>query len=173
MKKVLLLIVAGSVFTGLFAPAAFSQIGFSVQGGPGSPMDPLAGAKKALNLTDTQVSQLESLLQSQLTALQPLFTDLRAKQDAVQTALQGGNATAVGNAMLAVQSAQKALKAAQDTNHDALMAVLTAAQKQIVNDYMAVAQNGGLGPLGMFGDGPMGPGVAVFHAVAGVGIRPF
>jgi Spy/CpxP family protein refolding chaperone len=166
MKNVLFRIVAVSVVTGLLATAAFSQIRVGTAGDAGSGPDPLAGVKKALSLTDVQVSQIESLLKSQMAALQPLFTDLMEKQDALQTALQGGNATAIGNAMLAVQSSQQALKTAQDANHDALMAVLSTAQKQIANDYLLVAQNGGLGPLGMVGVGPVRPGVAVFH-VAG------
>jgi len=163
MKNVLHRIVAVSLVAGLFATAAFSQIRIDTSGGTGSAQDPLAGLKKALNLTDTQVSQLQSLSQSQMSALQPLLTDLKAKQDAVQTALQGGNATEIGNAMLALQNSQNALKKAQNANHEALMAVLTPAQKQIVNDYLLVAQNGGLGPLGMFGDGPVGPGIGFFH----------
>src|SRR5215831_4213671 len=145
MKNILLRIVALSAVTSLLATAAFSQTRITTSDGP--VLDPLAGLKKALNLTDTQVSQLQSLVETQMTALQPLFTDLKAKQDAVQTALQGGNATTIGNAMLALQSSQKALKAAQDADHDALMALLTPAQKQIINDYLLVAQNGGAGPL--------------------------
>src|SRR5262245_23404904 len=164
MKNALLRIVAISLVAALFATPAFSQIRIDTSGGNGP--DLLAGLKKALNLTDTQVSQLQTLSQSQMTGLQPLFTDLKAKQDAVQTALQGGNATTIGNAMLALQNSQKALKAAQDANRDALMALLTPAQKQIVTDYLLIAQNGGLGPLGMFGDGPLGPGVAFFHIAA-------
>src|SRR5262245_49755404 len=167
MKNVLFRIVAFSVVTGLFASAAFSQIRIDTSGGTGPAQDLLAGLKNALNLTDTQVSQLQSLSQSQMSALQPLFTDLKAKQDAVQTALQGGNATAIGNAMLALQNSQKALKTAQDANRDALMVLLTPAQKQIVTDYLLVAQNGGLGPFGMFGYGPVGPGIAFFHLAAG------
>jgi len=161
MKNVLRRIVAFSVAIGLFAIVAFSQIR---TGAPGAiSTDPFAGLKKALSLTDTQVNQLQSLVESQMSALQPFFTDLMAKQDALQTALQGGNATEIGNAMLALQNSQNALKKAQTANHEALMAVLTPAQKQIVNDYLLVAQNGGLGPLGMFGDGPVGPGIGFFH----------
>lgn len=165
MKNVLLRFVAVSVITALFATASFSQISVGIAGVAGSNgpvQDPLAGLKKALNLTDSQVSQLESLIQSQMASLQPLFADLMAKQEALQTALQGGNATAIGNAMLAVQSSENALKTAQDANREALMVVLTAAQKQIVNDYLLIAQNGGPGPLGIFGEGPIGPGPG-FH----------
>jgi Spy/CpxP family protein refolding chaperone len=167
MRNVLIRIVAVSAVTALFATASFSQINVvaGVPAGNGPIQDPFAGLKKALSLTDSQASQLESLIQSQMASLQPLFSDLMAKEDALQTALQGGNATAIGNAMLEVQSAQKALKTAQDANRDALMAVLTAAQKQIVNDYLLIAQNGGLGPLGIGIDGPIAfrPGAGFFH----------
>jgi septal ring factor EnvC (AmiA/AmiB activator) len=167
MKNLLLRIVVIALFSGLFAPASFSQISFSTAPGSMQPPDPFAGVKQALNLTDSQVSQLQSLLQSQSSSLQPLLDDMKAKQEALQRALQGSDATAIGNAMLALQSSQKALKSAQDANHDALMAVLTSAQQQIANDYLKVAQNGGLGPLEVFGKGP----IAGLGGVGGLVIR--
>jgi Spy/CpxP family protein refolding chaperone len=167
MKNVSLRTVAVLVVAGLFAIAAFSQIRIGGPDGTAFMQDAFAGLKKALSLTDTQVSQLESLVQSQMAALQPLFAELMAKQEAVQTALQGGNATAIGNAMLALQSSQKALKTAQDGNLNALLDLLTPGQKQIVNDYLLIAQNGGPGPLGIFGEGPVGPGVRFLHIAGG------
>jgi hypothetical protein len=154
VKIVLLRFVVVVMLAGLFGATSFSQIRFSTNPGGGQPADPLAGAKQALNLTDGQVSQLQSLLQSQSSALQPLLNDVTAKQNALNTALQGSDATAIGNAMLALQSSQRTLQSAQDANHAALMAVLTSAQQQIVNDYSKVVQNGGLGPLEMFAAGP-------------------
>jgi Spy/CpxP family protein refolding chaperone len=167
MKNVLLRIVVVVLFAGLFAAPSFSQIGFSTNPGGAQMPDPLAGAKQALNLTDGQVSQLQSLLQSQASALQPLLDDVRAKQNALNTALQGSDATAIGNAMLALQNSQNALKSAQNANHSALMAVLTTAQQQIVSDYLKVVQNGGIGPLGGF---DIGPGVP-FGAAGGLALR--
>jgi hypothetical protein len=163
MKNVLLRIGVVALFISLFATPSFSQITFSTTPGGTQPPDPFTGLKQALNLTDSQVSQLQSLLQSQSSSLQALLDDVKTKQEALQRALQGTDATAIGNAMLALQTSQKALKAAQDANHDALMAVLTSAQQQIVNDYLKVAQNGGLGPLELFGKGPL-----LFAGVGGV-----
>ena len=154
MKLVLHRFVVVVLTVGLFSATSFSQIRFSINPGGAQPPAPLAGAKQALSLTDSQVSQLQSLLQSQSSTLQPLINDLTAKQNALTTALQGSDATAIGNAMLALQSSQRALQSAQDANHAALMAVLTSAQQQIVNDYSKVVQNGGLGPLEMFAAGP-------------------
>jgi hypothetical protein len=155
VKNVLLRFVVVVSLAGLFGAPSFSQIRFSINPGGAQPPDPFAGAKQALNLTDSQVSQLQSLLQSQSSSLQSLLNDVTAKQNALDTALQGSDATTIGNAMLALQSSQRALQSAQDANHAALMAVLTSAQQQIVSDYLKVAQNGGLGPLEMF---PAGPG---------------
>jgi len=161
MKRVLIRIFAVPALAGLLAAPSFSQITFK-SGPNGLDMrDPLAGVKQALNLTDSQVSQLQGLLESQLSALQPLLDDVAAKDAAFQNALQGGDATTVGNVALALQSSKKALNAAQDANREALLGVLTAAQKQIVNDYLKIAQNGGLGPFEMLLGG--GPGAVVIN----------
>jgi len=167
MKNVLLRIGVVALLISLLAVPSFSQVTFSAASGGGQPPDPFAGLKQSLNLTDSQVSQLQSLLQSQSSSLQALLDDVKTKQEAVQRALQGTDATAIGNAMLALQTSQNALKAAQDSNHAALMAVLTSAQQQIANDYLKVAQNGGLGPLEVSGKGPIalavgfGPGLNI------------
>ena len=104
--------------------------------------------QKALNLSSTQVSQMQGLLQSQRAAMQPLRADLKAKRQSLKSALQGSDMSAVGSALVALKSSQTALKNARTANHNALMAILTPAQAQIVSDYRSLAKAGGAGPLG-------------------------
>jgi Spy/CpxP family protein refolding chaperone len=109
----------------------------------------LTGLQTALDLTAAQVSQLQTLIQSQQSSIQTLLTNLRTAQQALQTALKGTDTAAIGAANLAVQNAQTALTNAQKANQQALMAVLTTAQQQIINDFLLIAQNGGPGPFGL------------------------
>ncbi len=111
--------------------------------------NPFSRLQKALNLSDTQVSQLQGLMQSQRSAMHPLRADLRAKMQALRTASQGADAAAIGNALLAVKSSETALKDTRTANRNALMAILTPAQAQIVKDYETIAKSGG---AGLFGD---------------------
>jgi Spy/CpxP family protein refolding chaperone len=104
--------------------------------------------QKTLNLSSTQVSQMQGLLQSQRAAMQPLRADLKAKRQSLKSALQGSDMSAVGSALVALKSSQTALKNARTANHNALMAILTPAQAQIVSDYLTLAKTGGAGPLG-------------------------
>jgi Spy/CpxP family protein refolding chaperone len=126
---------------------------------PSTPRVPsFTGLQSALGLTDSQVSQLQSLVQSQAAGLQTLLTNLRTAQQALQTALKGTDTAAIGTANLAVQSAQTALANAQKSNLQALMVVLTPSQQQVINDYLLIASNGGPGPFGLGGPGMRGPG---------------
>ena len=104
--------------------------------------------QKALNLSSTQISQIQGLMQSQRTAMKPLRADLQAKRQALKSALQGSDTSAIGSAMVALRSSATALKNARAVNHKALMAVLTPAQAQMVSDYLTLAKAGGVGPLG-------------------------
>ena len=114
--------------------------------------NPFSRLQKALNLSSTQVSQLQGLLQSQRTTMQPLRADAQAKRQALQSALQGSDMSAIGSALVALRSSETALKNARTANQNALMAVLTPAQAQIVSGYLTLAKAGGAGPLdGGFG----------------------
>jgi Spy/CpxP family protein refolding chaperone len=108
----------------------------------------LTRLQKALNLSSTQVSQLQGLLQSQRVAMQPLRADLKVKRQSLQSALQGSDMSAVGSALVALKSSQTALKNARLADHNALMAILTPTQAQVVSDYLTLAKVGGAGPLG-------------------------
>ena len=100
----------------------------------------LSRLQKVLNLTDSQVSQLRGLFQSQRGAMQPLRADVKTKQQALHTALQGSDTSAIGAALVAMRSSEAALKNARSANHKAFMAVLSPAQAQILTDYETVAK---------------------------------
>ena len=124
--------------------------------------NPISRLQKALNLSDTQVSQIQGLMRSQRAAMQPLRADLRTKMQALRTASQGTDAAAIGSALLAVKSSRQALKNAQTANLNALMAVLTPAQAQVVKDYQTLARSGGAGLFGAGGHGWHGAGGHAF-----------
>src|SRR5690349_7961188 len=73
----------------------------------------LTGLTTALDLTASQVSQLQSLLQAQQPAMQTLFNNLRTAQQALQTALKSNDTAGITTANQAVQAAQTALTSAQ------------------------------------------------------------
>ena len=95
-----------------------------------------------------------------MSAIQPYITDVSAKRQALQAATQSGDTAAIGAATLALKASEAALKNQESINQQALLAVLTPAQAQVVKDYEAIAKSGGLGPLGGggrgFGPGPRG-----------------
>ena len=126
--------------------------------------NPLSRLQKALNLSSTQVSQIQGLMQSQRAAMQTLRADIKTRQQALLTALQGSDTSVIGTALLALRSSETALKNAETANHNALMAVLTPAQAQIVSDYLTLAKAGGAGPLGDGSGGHFGRG---WHHQAG------
>jgi hypothetical protein len=136
----------------------------------------LTGLTTALDLTAAQVSQLQTLLQAQAPAIQTLFNNLRTAQQSLQTALKSNDTASITTANQAVQTAQTALTSAQTGNQQALLAVLTTSQQQIIKDYLLIAQNGGPGPFGAGpgfggGPGPRGGGPGLNGMVRG-GPRP-
>jgi Spy/CpxP family protein refolding chaperone len=107
----------------------------------------LSRLQKALNLSDNQVNQLQGLFQSQAANMKPYRADVRAKRQALQTALQGTDTSAIGSAALALKSSRAALKQARQANEQAMLAVLTPDQARIMKDYQTVARaGGGFGP---------------------------
>ena len=130
--------------------------------------NPFSRLQQALNLSDTQVSQLQGLMQSQRAAMQPLVADVRAKGQALRTASQGTDPAAIGSAFMALKSSAKALKDARTANRNAMMAVLTPAQQKIVTDYQTIAKAGG---AGLFGGGNRfrGHGFGRWHGAQAAG----
>jgi Spy/CpxP family protein refolding chaperone len=112
----------------------------TVSGNQPHARNPIAGLQKALNLSQAQVSQIQGLFQSQRSAMQPLRADVKAKRQALHTALQGNDTSAIGSAMLALRSSEAALKNARAASHKAFMAVLSPSQAQMLTDYETVSK---------------------------------
>jgi Spy/CpxP family protein refolding chaperone len=100
-----------------------------MMGGPGGPMGAanLDAIKSYLNLTDSQISSLQALQTQTRTANQQTMTDLRTKEQALQTLLQGSSPdpTAVGKALLDIQSTRATLKTAHTNLVSQAVALLT------------------------------------------------
>jgi Heavy-metal resistance len=145
MKGVLFRTGLTLVCAGALAATAFAQTG---SGTSSRQFNRLSRLQTALNLSDSQVSQIRTLLKSQATTLRPYWTDVKAKRQALHTALQGTDASAIGSAALALRTSRSALKNARQANRQAILAKLTPAQAQIVKDYETIARAGGGGLLG-------------------------
>jgi Spy/CpxP family protein refolding chaperone len=139
-----------------------------------------------LNLTDTQITALNTIRQQAFQALQTARQDIATKQKALSDLLAVGttDASAVGKAVLEIQALHKKLADAQKPYQDQAVAVLTADQKtklKALDDASklqpAIQQAAGLllltppqnfapglgpgpgrGPMGR-GPGPGGPGM--------------
>jgi Spy/CpxP family protein refolding chaperone len=105
--------------------------------GPGGP--PAAGPqqppdealKDVLGLTDAQLAQLHTLLDSRRTAAEALRAQIEAAQKAVHDAVEAAtpDPTAIGNAILALQNLQKQVQSANESFKASFTAILTADQK--------------------------------------------
>ena len=137
--------------------AVFAQPG--QRGGPpgGQRRDPIAAFKAALSLTDAQVDAIKALLQTRQERAQVILTDIQQKRQALNALLDAAapNALNIGNAAIALRTAEKQLAAEQDWFLAELKKLLTGAQQQTLDSLIA-ANNGRL-PLGGPG-GPAGPG---------------
>jgi Spy/CpxP family protein refolding chaperone len=124
--------------------------------GPGRPGGPGFGPHLAdeLELSDDQKAQLEALRGKQREALQPLLESARQTREGFRAALdaEGADATAIGQAALAMKAAEKKLRAAHDAAFEEMKAILT--PEQVAKLEQARAQHKGPGPRGFGRRGP-------------------
>ena len=115
----------------LAASAVFAQ-------GPGGPrMHGMATPPKTtevqsyLNLTDAQISTLQQLRQSEMTALKPIFQQIGPLRQSLRTQEQSGSpdATAVGKTVLSIQTLEQQAAPIRSSFQQQALAVLTADQK--------------------------------------------
>lgn len=145
MKGVLFRTGLTLVCAGALAATALAQTG---SGTSSRQFNRFSRLQTALNLSDSQVSQIRTLLKSQAASIRPYWADVKAKRQALRTALQGTDTSAIGSATVALQASRSALKNARQANHQAILAILTPSQAQIVKDYETIARAGGAGLLG-------------------------
>lgn len=124
--------------------------------GPGGPGGPGFGPGLAedLGLSDDQKAQLEALRGKQREALRPLMESARQAHETFQTALdaESADATAIGQAALAMKAAEKKLRAAHDAAFEEMKAILT--PEQVAKLEQGRAQHKGPGPGGFGRRGP-------------------
>jgi Spy/CpxP family protein refolding chaperone len=124
--------------------------------GPGGPGGPGFGPRLAeeLGLSDEQKAQLEAMFGKQREALRPLMENARQAHEAFQAALDAENAdaTAIGQAALAMKAAEGKLRAAHDAAFEELKAILTPEQAAKLEQERA--QHKGPGPGGFGRRGP-------------------
>ena len=117
--------------------------------GPGGP-PPVMGApspeevlKDVLGLSDAQLTQLHTLLDSRRTAGEALRTQLENAHKALHDAVEATtpDPAAVGNAVLAVRGLEKQLQTAGDSFKTAFEALLTADQKAKLEAIAAIQKS--------------------------------
>jgi len=108
-----------------------------------------------LSLSDEQKSQLEALRSRQQETLKPLAETARQAHETFRGALEadGADATAVGQAALAMHAAEKKLRAAHEAAFEEMKAILTPEQR----DKLEKMHEGRRGPRGPHGPGGLGP----------------
>jgi Spy/CpxP family protein refolding chaperone len=123
-------------------------------GSNGQNRDPLAGLKAALNLTDAQVSAIQTLLETRRTRAEALRSEIQQKREALGMLLDAAtpNPTDVGNAAIALRASEKKLGAERDWFITELKKLLTGDQQQKLDTLLAA--NSRL----PFLSGPGGPG---------------
>jgi protein CpxP len=119
------------------------------RGGPGGPGGPGFGRMaEQLGLTDDQKTQMEALRTKQRETLQPLMESARMAHDAFEAALEtdSPDATAVGQAAIAMKAAEKKVHAAHEAAFEEMKSILTPEQRQKLEE--AHQQHGPRGPRG-------------------------
>ena len=101
-----------------------------------APEESVTAAKNALNLSEAQVTGLRALLTQRAEAANTAFQEMGEKQRALHTSLsqQSPNALDIGNAYLAMQSAQNRLKSVEQKFQTDFRALLTPEQRVILQN---------------------------------------
>jgi Spy/CpxP family protein refolding chaperone len=130
--------------------------GFGPGGGGGAPVEMIA---ERLGLSDDQKAQWKAIHEKARVAGEPLMKAERAAHEAFDKALNSDNAdpAAVGQAALAMKSAQQKVEAQHKATLDEAKAILTpeqAAKLDEMEKHMRRQGPGGFGPGGPDGQGP-------------------
>ena len=105
-----------------------------------NPPDPTGAVQKALNLTASQVESLKALLQARIQSAQDIVTEIRDKRAALESLSQSNaSATDLGNALLALRASEAKLQAINTKFQTDFTNLLTADQKQAVENAKAAA----------------------------------
>ena len=128
---------------------------------PGQRPDPASALKAALNLTDSQVTAIQALMQTRQDRAKTIMTDIDAKRQAFDALVNATspNPTAVGNAAIALNASEKNLAAERDWFITELKKLLTGDQQSTLDKLIAAGTPipGLGGPGGPRGGGMRGP----------------
>src|SRR5690349_21634296 len=136
MKKLLV----GTALTLVLATGAFAQRGLRAPGSRGGGSAPFANLKNALNLTDAQVSAIQSSAQAAQQQTKTINADLRTRRQTLESLLSAAspNPNDVGNAALAVRASENQLRTVQSNLLTSIRNTLTSDQ-QLTFDSMIKA----------------------------------
>jgi Spy/CpxP family protein refolding chaperone len=125
-RKMTVMVVAGLI---LVASASISLA--QRQRGFGRPGGDLLRMKEYLGLTEQQVTDVEALREKHRAASEPILQELKAKREALRTALGSAepNATTVGQMVIAVRALGNQLRALNEGLRADTLALLTPEQK--------------------------------------------
>ena len=96
----------------------------------GKKVDPLKRLQKVLRLTEAQVEAIKAQETYHKETLKTLAASAKEASGNVRAAIQGGNATEVGNAVLAVTAIKQNIKTANEEFKAAFNNVLTTTQQE-------------------------------------------
>lgn len=149
MKRILFGVLITLTLTGL----AFAQRGM--------PPNPLRGLQNALNLTESQIDSVKTLMQTERERTQPIMMDIQQKRQALDALLNVASPVPVdvGNAAIALKAAENQLRGEHDWFISQLRNLLTGDQQQKLDTLLAANPQfplGGFGPRPgpRFGRGP-------------------
>ena len=141
--------------TMVLAVAGFGQRGRTASGTPGQRPGPMSTLKNALNLTDAQVSAIQSVLETSQQQSKAIMSDLAQKRQIYNTLLNAAspNPTDIGNAALAIHAGELQLQTLRKNQMASVRNTLTVDQ-QATFDSLVKA---GLPIPGLGGPGFGGP----------------
>jgi Spy/CpxP family protein refolding chaperone len=101
---------------------------------PSTFLPPIAELKQYLNLTDSQVASLESIVQQKMQAQQQISAQISQKYQALQSLLQSASPdpNTVGQTMIDIQNLQKKLTPSTEPYHTEALAILTPSQTTLL-----------------------------------------
>ena len=88
-----------------------------------------------LGLSEEQQAQWRAAHEAHREAIEPLLEQLRANHDAVEAAIETGDATAVGEAVLTGRVVQRELEAARDTLEETVLEILDDEQEALYQEH--------------------------------------
>lgn len=107
------------------------------QGGELLPPEAVA---EFLELSESQLQQIETLSETLRATVQPLFEQQRTAQEQLKAAIEAGNAQDAGTALLTIHNLGTQIKAAHDTFTAGFEGLLTPSQKAKWDVYKEIKQ---------------------------------